>query len=49
MMACTALMDQRIQPTYSSLLGASTPPGVNSLKVLIEEAWKHGEYLQSSV
>ena len=46
MMACAALMDQRIQPAYSSLLGTPTLPGVNNLKVLIEEAWQHGEYIQ---
>ncbi|KAI0256488.1 peptidase family C78-domain-containing protein [Lactifluus subvellereus] len=42
MMACAALMDQRIQPAYSSLLGAPTLPGVNNLKVWIEEAWGRG-------
>jgi hypothetical protein len=45
MMACTALMDQHIKPAYSSLLAAPTLPGVNNLKVLIEEAWEHGEYI----
>ncbi|KAH9001470.1 DUF1671-domain-containing protein [Lactarius akahatsu] len=42
MMLCAALMDQPTQAAYSSLLSAHTPPSVNSLKVLIEEAWKHG-------
>ncbi|KAI9446654.1 peptidase family C78-domain-containing protein [Lactarius indigo] len=42
MMLCAALMDQPTQAAYSSLLNAQTPPSVNSLKVLIEEAWRHG-------
>ncbi|KAH9030674.1 DUF1671-domain-containing protein, partial [Lactarius pseudohatsudake] len=42
MMLCAALMDQPTQAAYSSLLSAHTPPSVNSLKVLIEEAWGHG-------
>jgi hypothetical protein len=46
MMACAALMDQHIQPAYSSLLGTPTLPGVRNLQALIEEAWEHGEYIQ---
>ncbi|KAH9981503.1 peptidase family C78-domain-containing protein [Lactifluus volemus] len=42
MMACAALMDQHIQPAYSSLLGTPTLPGVRNLQALIEEAWEHG-------
>ncbi|KAI9466004.1 peptidase family C78-domain-containing protein [Lactarius psammicola] len=42
MMLCAALMDQPTQAAYSLLLSAQTPPSVNSLKVLIEEAWRHG-------
>jgi len=33
--------DQRTQAAYSSLLSTHIPPGVNSLKALIEEAWEH--------
>jgi hypothetical protein len=43
MMLCAALMDQPAQAAYFSLLSAQAPPSVNSLKVLIEEAWKHGK------
>ena len=46
MMASAALMDQHIQPAYPSLLVTPTVPGVRNLQVLIEEAWKHGEYIQ---
>jgi len=42
MMLCAALMDQPTQAAYSLLLSAQTPPSVNGLKVLIEEAWKLG-------
>lgn len=41
-MLCAALMDQPTQVAYPLLLSAHTPPGVNSLKALIQEAWKHG-------
>ena len=43
MMLCAALMDQRIMPEYSLLVVNPIPPGVNNLKVWIEEAWKSGE------
>jgi hypothetical protein len=43
MMLCAALMDQPTQAAYSLLISAQTPPSVNGLKVLIEEAWKHGK------
>ena len=42
MMLCAALMDQPVQAAYPLLLSAEAPPSVNSLKVLLEEAWKHG-------
>ncbi|KAI0306763.1 peptidase family C78-domain-containing protein [Multifurca ochricompacta] len=42
MMLCAVLMDQRIQPAYSSLLCTPAPPSVNNLKRLIEEAWSQG-------
>ncbi|KAH9060064.1 peptidase family C78-domain-containing protein, partial [Lactarius vividus] len=42
MMLCAALMDQPTQAAYSSLLSAQTPPSVNSLRALIEEAWGNG-------
>ncbi|KAI9452319.1 DUF1671-domain-containing protein [Russula earlei] len=42
MMLCTALVDQRTKPGYSSLLRNPTPPTVNNLKLWIEEAWKDG-------
>ena len=45
MMLCAALMDQRVKPGYSDLLSNPTPPGVDNLKVWIEEAWKSGEYV----
>jgi hypothetical protein len=48
MMLCAALTDQRVKPEYSSLLSNPIPPGVNNLKVWIEEAWKSGEYLHQS-
>jgi hypothetical protein len=48
MMLCAALMDQPTQAAYPLLLSAQTPPSVNGLKVLIEEAWKHGEHIRPS-
>jgi hypothetical protein len=42
MMLCATLVDQHIQPGYFSLLSHPAPPGVNNLKVWIEEAWKSG-------
>ncbi len=48
MMLCAALMDQPTQVAYSLLLSAQTPPSVNSLKVLIEEAWNHGKHIRPS-
>jgi len=44
MMLSSALMDQRMKPQYPSLLTDPTPPGVNNLKIWIEEAWKSGKY-----
>jgi hypothetical protein len=48
-MLCAALIDQRMKPEYSSLLTNPTPPGVNNLKIWIEEAWKSGKYLHESM
>jgi hypothetical protein len=48
MMLSAALMDQRMKPQYPSLLTDPTPPGVNNLKIWIEEAWKSGKYFLSS-
>jgi len=42
MMLCATLVDQHVQPGYFSLLTHPTPPGVNNLKVWIEEAWQSG-------
>ncbi|KAI0312346.1 peptidase family C78-domain-containing protein [Amylostereum chailletii] len=42
LIACTALMDQRIQDTYFSLLDSPTGPSIRNLQALIEEAWEHG-------
>jgi hypothetical protein len=44
MMMCAALMDQRVRPGYSTLLSNPIQPGVDNLKVWIEEAWRSGEY-----
>lgn len=41
-MACTALMDQPIQPEYARLLNEPLPPSVHNLQQMIEDAWKHG-------
>ncbi|EIM90228.1 DUF1671-domain-containing protein [Stereum hirsutum FP-91666 SS1] len=42
LMACTALMDQPIQPEYARLLNEPLPPSVHNLQQMIEDAWKHG-------
>lgn len=42
-MACTALMDQQVQPLYFSVLDQPTPPGVRNLQQWVEDAWKAGE------
>jgi hypothetical protein len=42
LMACTALMDQQIQPMYPTLLDGPPAPGVRNLQDLIEEAWANG-------
>ncbi|KAJ7074213.1 DUF1671-domain-containing protein [Mycena amicta] len=42
LMACTALMDQQIQPLYFPLLDDPIPPSVSNLQRIIEEAWKAG-------
>ena len=47
-MLCAALMVQPAQAAYPLLLSAQTPPSVNGLKELIEEAWKHGKYIRPS-
>ncbi|KAL4074661.1 peptidase family C78-domain-containing protein [Scleroderma yunnanense] len=42
LMACAALMDQKIQPLYFCHLDAPLPPGVWNLQQWIEDAWKQG-------
>jgi hypothetical protein len=41
-MACTALMEQNIQPMYFALLDGPPAPGVRHLQDWIEEAWSQG-------
>ncbi|KAG6869075.1 hypothetical protein C0993_003395 [Termitomyces sp. T159_Od127] len=41
-MACAALMDQNIQPDYSTLLSGPPSPGVRDLQQWIEDAWNAG-------
>lgn len=41
-MACTALMDQQVQPMYFPALDHPTPPGVRNLQQWIEDAWTAG-------
>ncbi|KAJ7929281.1 peptidase family C78-domain-containing protein [Mycena leptocephala] len=42
LMACTALMDQQMQPMYFPLLDHPTPPSVRNLQTWIEDAWTAG-------
>jgi len=42
LMACTALIDQQIQPLYFPLLDDPWPPGVRNLQRSIELAWQNG-------
>ncbi|KAI6110040.1 peptidase family C78-domain-containing protein [Pisolithus sp. B1] len=42
LMACAALMDQQIQPSYLGCLDRPIPPGVCNLQQWIEDAWKEG-------
>ncbi|KAJ7771761.1 peptidase family C78-domain-containing protein [Mycena metata] len=42
LMACTALMDQQIQPMYFPLLDDPISPSVRNLQQWIEDAWKVG-------
>ncbi|THH10282.1 hypothetical protein EW145_g1427 [Phellinidium pouzarii] len=42
LMACTALIDQQVQPMYFSVLDQPIPPGVRNLQRWIEDAWKAG-------
>ncbi|KAI6129168.1 peptidase family C78-domain-containing protein [Pisolithus croceorrhizus] len=42
LMACAALMDQQIQPSYLGCLESPIPPGVCNLQQWIEDAWKEG-------
>jgi hypothetical protein len=44
LMACAALMDQKIQPMYFDLLDSPIPPGVRHLQQWIENAWANGSY-----
>lgn len=41
-MACTALINQTIQPLYFPLLDDPIPPGVRNLQYWIEDAWADG-------
>lgn len=41
-MACTALMDQQVQPLYFPALDQPPPPGVLNLQQWIEDAWRAG-------
>lgn len=41
-MACTALINQEIQPTYFPALTHPTPPGIRNLQQWIEDAWEAG-------
>ncbi|KAG6819606.1 hypothetical protein H0H93_010330 [Arthromyces matolae] len=42
-MACTALMDQSLQPKYSSLLNEPKSPDIHNLQSWIEDAWNSGK------
>lgn len=42
LMACAALMDQQIQPSYLGCLNRPMSPGVNNLQQWIEDAWEQG-------
>ncbi|KZP23665.1 hypothetical protein FIBSPDRAFT_452708 [Athelia psychrophila] len=42
LMACTALMEQPVQPMYFALLDDASPPSVRNLQHLIESAWREG-------
>lgn len=42
LMACAALMDQQIQPSYLGCLDRPMSPGVNNLQQWIEDAWEQG-------
>ncbi|KAF8184941.1 peptidase family C78-domain-containing protein [Mycena galopus ATCC 62051] len=42
LMACTALMDQQMQPMYFPLLDSPSPPSVRNLQQWIEGAWDDG-------
>ena len=44
LMACTALMDQPMQPMYFPLLDDPMPPSVRNLQHTIETAWKDGAF-----
>ena len=41
-MACTALMDQQVQPLYFPALDQPPSPGVRNLQQWIEDAWHAG-------
>ena len=42
LMACTALIDQQVQPFYFPALDEPVPPGVRNLQLWIETAWEAG-------
>lgn len=48
-MACTALIDQQVQPLYFPALDEPIPPGVRNLQQWIEDAWKAGKMGVSSI
>ncbi|KAH0584076.1 Zinc finger with UFM1-specific peptidase domain protein [Termitomyces sp. J132] len=41
-MACAALMDQKVQPKYSTLLSEPSSPGLRDIQQWIEDAWNAG-------
>jgi len=42
LMACTPLVEQKVQPDYAALLNEPIPPGVRNLQLWIEDAWACG-------
>ncbi|KAG2076008.1 DUF1671-domain-containing protein [Suillus decipiens] len=48
LMACAALMDQRVQSIYFALLDDPFPPSVRNLQRWIEAAWKEGYDLEGA-
>ena len=48
LIACTALINQTVQPLYFPLLDHPRPPGVRNLQYWIEDAWANGTMQYSS-